>query len=181
MSLGIETYASKNVFDSMKLGILANRRNLIEYKAIFQVGNFKIMAFDLKHDVPTLGFLINHPKTGNILFATDTYDIPYNFPDLNHIIIEANYDNKILSNNVDSGKLNDFIKRRVQQSHMSLSNTIKILKRWDLSKVQNIVLIHLSDGNADPKEFKRKVEATTAKRVYIASPGLKISINTKIF
>lgn len=42
------------------------------------------------------------------------------------------------------------------------------LKANDLSKVREIWLLHLSDGNSDAERFKREVMELTGKPVYIA-------------
>jgi hypothetical protein len=38
----------------------------------------------------------------------------------------------------------------------------------DLSKVQEIWLLHLSDGNSDADRFKREIQELTGKPVYVA-------------
>ena len=50
---------------------------------------------------------------------------------------------------------------------VSIENVLAFLRANDLSKVKEIWLIHLSDGNADAGKFARMVEAATGKPVYI--------------
>jgi phosphoribosyl 1,2-cyclic phosphodiesterase len=51
---------------------------------LFKLGDFRIIPFGTKHDAAEpLGFYINHPEAGNVLFATDTYYLPYTFAGLN--------------------------------------------------------------------------------------------------
>lgn len=149
----------------------------IEAGKQFSIGEFKIIPFSVKHDVPCLGFLINHPESGNILFVTDTHYIPNRFKGLNQILIEANYEERILNENLIDGKIDNMRYQRVLRSHMSLETCIEALKANDLKGVQNIVLIHLSPQNSDAKLFKNRVVEATGKNVHIALKGLVIDFN----
>lgn len=113
---------------------------------------------------------------GKMLFATDTYYIQYNFPGLNHILIECNYDGDIMTNNIDNGTLNVGLALRLAKSHMSLDNCKALLKATDLGAVRNIVLIHLSSLNSDSELFKTDIEKLTAKPTYIADPCLELDL-----
>lgn len=180
LMLGIKTYASKETFKNINLK-LAHNAVQIRHKVVYKIGNFKIIPFELKHDVHNLGFLINHPECGTIMFATDTYMIPYRFEKVNHYVIEANYSAVILDENIENGKLIEFVRNRIIKSHMNIDATAKFLKNADLSEVRNIVLIHLSGGNSNPDEFKNKIEGITGKNTVIASKGLNININLNLF
>lgn len=149
----------------------------IEAGKQYTIGEFKVIPFSVKHDVPCLGFLINHPESGNILFVTDTHYIPNRFKGLNQILIEANYEERILNENLIDGKIDSTRYQRVLRSHMSLETCIEALKANDLKGVQNIVLIHLSPQNSDAKLFKSKVVEATGKNVHIALKGLVIDFN----
>jgi phosphoribosyl 1,2-cyclic phosphodiesterase len=139
------------------------------------IGRFRILPFDIQHDCEQpLGYLINHPETGTILFLTDSYYCKHKFTGLNHIIIEANYSQSILDDRVRSGSSIGSLRDRVIESHMSLDTCRETLLANNLSKVQNIVLIHLSDSNSNAKQFKREIESATGKVVYVAEAGLII-------
>jgi uncharacterized surface protein with fasciclin (FAS1) repeats len=64
---------------------------------------------------------------------------------------------------------------------MSLDTCKRTLKANDLSQVNNIVLIHLSDGNSDAARFKREVQEVTGKTVWIADAGMEIPFNRTPF
>lgn len=149
----------------------------IETGKQYTIGEFKVIPFAVKHDVPCLGFLINHPESGNILFVTDTHYIPNRFKGLNQILIEANYEAAILDNNLWNGKIDNMRYQRVLRSHMSVETCVEALKANDLKGVQNIVLIHLSPQNSDADLFKSKVVEATGKNVHIALKGLVIDFN----
>lgn len=148
----------------------------------FKLGRFIIKAFEVKHDAADpAGYLINHPDCGTVLFLTDSYYCEYKFTGLNHIIIEANYCQTILDKRVVDGANPKFLRDRVITSHMSLATTKQTLKAYDLSAVNNIVLIHLSNGNSDAKRFKREVEEVTGKAVHVADAGMIIPFNKTPF
>jgi len=188
---------SKSIFDVMKLGIDVHssqgtlksrfvdgqpRAKHIVSKQAFSIGNFKILPFDVKHDAAEpLGFLIEHPECGKVLFLTDTYFCEYTFKGLHNIIIEANYSNEIIDRKfgADSGK--EFLRNRILRSHFSLANCKDMLSANDLTQVNNIVLIHLSDSNSDEKQFHKEVAELTGKNVTVASNGMKINFNKTPF
>lgn len=178
---GINVYASPGTHKAMET-IQHHRAKLLVPGMEETIGGFKVKGFDVKHDCEEpMGFLISHPETGLILFLTDSYYVGYTFPGLNNVIIEANYCQIILKEKVAAGASPFFLRDRVFQSHMSIETCKKTLKANDLSKVQNIVLIHLSDGNSDARRFKIEVEEQTGKVIHVAEPGLSIPFNINPF
>ena len=148
----------------------------------FKIGSFTIFPFDTEHDcAEPLGYLINHPECGTVLFATDTYFLKYKFKGLNQIMIECNYRLDIMEKNVESGKLHPALRARTIKSHCSFETCCEILEANDLTKVNNILLIHLSDGNANPVEFERDIRNLTGKAVTVAHPGLVLDFNLSPF
>lgn len=148
----------------------------------FKIGNFTILPFDVKHDAAEpLGFLIKHPETGLILFATDTYYLPNTFAGLNNILIECNYRLDLLEKNIASGRIPKALRDRTLESHMSFDTCKEALLANDLTAVNNIVLIHLSDGNSNAEEFQKDLHRATGKTVHIADKGLQIQLNKTPF
>jgi hypothetical protein len=145
------------------------------------IGNFKIMAIDLYHDVRCFGFLINHEHIGNLIFATDTKMIPYQFPNLNQIMIECNYNDQILDESVLKGKIPAFVRNRIINSHLGFNYVNEFLSRTDLTDVQNIILIHASSTNIDINKTKEEIGLLTKKNVFIAEKGLNVELNKEIF
>ena len=155
---------------------------LLESFKILKVGNFTIMPFDVKHDVEEpVGFLIKHDEIGTLLFVTDSYYIPYCFDGLTNIMIEANYRTDILEANIKAGRIPDALRDRTLESHMSYDTCLEALKANNLTKVNNIILIHLSDDNSNEKEFREGIHRETSKTVYVAAKGLKIKLNKTPF
>ena len=174
---GISLWANKETIENITNRKYSSFVNIIEVGKQYTIGEFKVISFSVKHDVPCLGFLINHPESGNILFVTDTHYIPNTFKGLNQILIEANYETQILDDNLWNGKIDNMRYQRVLRSHMSLETCIDALKANDLKGVQNIVLIHLSPQNSNAELFKNKVVEATGKNVHIALKGLTIDFS----
>lgn len=180
LTAGINVYASAGTIKGFQLK--SHRLNTMLVGHTYQIGNFKVLTFDLQHDcAEPIGFLINHPETGNVLFATDTYYLKNTFRGLNNLILEANYSQKILDEKLAQGVTPDFLRNRVLQSHMSLDTCLEVLAANDLSAVNNIVLIHLSDSNSNAAEFKHAVRTQTRKSVHVAEKGMVIDFNKHPF
>lgn len=157
-------------------GIQSTRSISLELGKGYKFGNFKVLPFNANHDVPCVGYLIDHPDSGKIMFLTDSCACEYRFQDLNHILIECNYSHKKLTEAINSGRTLLSQRVRLMTSHMELDACKEILATTDLSKVENIVLIHISDNNADEEHFVSEVERATGKVVYAARKGLTINL-----
>jgi len=105
----------------------------------------------------------------------------YKFKDLNNIIIEANYCKNIVRRRLLEKGIHEAVRDRVIESHMSIDTCIELLKANDLTAVNNIVLIHLSDGNSNEIEFKQRVENATGKNVHVANKGKEFDFNRTPF
>lgn len=148
----------------------------------YDLGEFTIKSFLVVHDVETYCFLIHHPDMGLTAYVTDTHFLPYLFNGINHYLIECNYDPEILDENVLKGRLPAVVRHRILNSHMSL-DTLKgiFCASKTMAEVNNIVLLHLSDGNSDSKKFKSDIEALTGKNVFVANKGLEIDLTKTPF
>ena len=166
-SFGVDVYTSPETIEA--LGISNHRLNPVKQLEQFNLGSWTILPFPTKHDVAgSLGFLVINEIGERLLFATDTYYLKYRFKDLNVIMIECNYAKDILDKNVRSGRVPASRKKRVIQSHFSLENVKDFLRANDLSQLQEIHLLHLSNDNSDAERFKREIQQLAGIPVYIA-------------
>lgn len=164
---GIDVYASQGTLDA--LGLSGHRAKSIKAKQQFQIGTWTILPFDVQHDVAEpLGFLLVNRAGEKLVFATDTYYIRYRFPGLTHIMVECNYSLRILDENISAGRVPAVMKKRLLKSHFSLEHVKDFLLANDLSKVQEIWLLHLSDNNSDAALFKHEIQELTGKPVWVA-------------
>ena len=176
LKYGIKVLAIEDVFAAKNVKNRAFCKT-IEPMHGYIVGSFKVFVLNMAHDVPCVGFIIDHAEMGRLFFSTDTMMVEYRLPNLNHILIEANYADEILQENIDNGIVPAAMRERLLRSHMELQTCKAALAANDLSGVNEIVLLHLSGNNSDPKDFKKQVEEATGKPVYVARHGLNITVN----
>lgn len=166
LNRGLDVYMSEGTREALELQ--HHRIKTIKSKEQFRVGTWTILPFDVQHDVnEPLGFLLQSDNGGKLLFATDTYYVKYRFKGLTHIMIECNYDQQTLDENVDSCRVHPAMKKRVMRSHFSLENLLEFFKANDLSKVEEIHLLHLSDGNSNMERIFKAVARATGKMIFI--------------
>jgi phosphoribosyl 1,2-cyclic phosphodiesterase len=82
-------------------------------------------------------------------------------------MLECNFDGETLAQNVTDGIVPAVLAKRLHKSHMSLETVISTLKAWDLSKLRQVYLIHLSNDNSDAARIKREVQRVTGVEVYV--------------
>ncbi len=172
---GIDIFTNAETINAFDL--TGHRIHQIDPKDLFTIGEFEILAFDIEHTVPGLGFLIRYkPTEEKILFLTDTYYSKYCFRGLNHILVECNYIKETLDENIEAGYIAPEAKARLLQGHFSLENVKKFLKANDLSQCQNLILIHLSDRNSDQNQMVREIEELTGIKPQVAERGLVVPL-----
>ncbi|WP_373749824.1 MBL fold metallo-hydrolase [Jeotgalibaca porci] len=163
----IEIYASKGTIDALK--VPSFRSNTMKNKVPYKIGTWTVTPFDIKHDVTEpFGFLIDNQVGERLLFLTDTKYSEYYFEGITHMMVEANYSIESLVQRMQSGQVVASLKSRVMQSHFEFENTKSFIKANMSDKLQEVWLIHLSDGNSDEAQFKRDIQALTGVPVYIA-------------
>lgn len=172
----IRVCALKEVFDAhtLKQRIFCKT---IEPMHGYRIGTFKVFAVPVEHDVPCVGFVIEHEEMGKMLFVTDTMMFEYRIENLSHILIEANYSDEILDYNIENGITPKSMRPRLLQSHMEIKTTENILLSSNLDSVNEIVLIHLSNNNSDAEQFKQRIMQKTGKPVIIAKRGVTIEVS----
>ena len=178
---GQDIYCSQGTADNLRYRD-SRRPHIIRAGEELRLGGFRILPFATRHDAAEpLGFYINHPETGNILFATDTYYLPHTFQDLNHVMIECNYSLPILKDNIAKGLVPPAVARRTLESHMSLENCHTTLQANDLTKVRRIILLHLSPNNSDSEGFRMSIQEETHRPTIVAQPWQTVNMNKKPF
>lgn len=141
----------------------------VEARKEFHVGTLRILPFEAEHDVPCYGYQVASEETGEkLVYITDSAYVRYTFTGLTHIMIEANYAEDIMIGNVRDERVPLSLAARVVQTHMSIETLLDLLQANDMSKVRQIYLLHLSDGNSDAEDFRRQVQQETGAEVYIA-------------
>ena len=168
MKAGVDCYMSRGTAET--LGVSGHRLHIIKARQQFSIGTWTILPFETQHDAAEpLGFLLANQYGEKLLYATDTFYIRYRFKALTHLMLECNYSLDILKANVEAGTVDVSLKNRILKSHMSLETLKGFLKANDLSRVEQIWLLHLSDGNSNAERFEREIMELTGKPVYVAA------------
>lgn len=144
-----------------------HRVKIVSAMKQLKIGSWTVLPFDVIHDAEEpLGFLLANGKD-KIFYSGDTAYIKYKFKRLTHILIEANYEDSLLQENIDNGKCEPGLKNRLLKTHMSLSQVIGFLKANDLRTTREIILIHISDRNANAEQMREIIIKETGKPVRI--------------
>ena len=156
------------------------KRNAIavELGKAYKMGSFVLQPFEVMHDVPCVGYMVKQQELGKLVFFTDTFACKYRFKGVSTYMVEANYCDELLEANIEAGKVPMLLRNRLMTSHMELHNTIGFLRSSDLSSVRNIVLVHLSAGNAEAARFEEAVMAATGLPAVAAKEGLTMEVGT---
>ena len=163
----MDCFMSKGTAEA--LALTGHRVRIIEALRQFKIGTWAILPFRAVHDAAEpLGFLMANQAGVRLLYATDTEYIPHRFKNLTHILVECNYSMEIAHEKLAAGELDRTLRHRILRSHLALETLMDFLKANDMSKVEEIWLLHLSDSNSDAQGFKRKVQELTGKVVKIA-------------
>lgn len=133
----------------------------------FCIGTICVMPFSTFHDAQEpLGFVMQSTVDGDILaFATDTVNLPYNFPGVNLLAVEANFQQDILDR---SERMPEKTKHRVSNTHMEIDKLVQCLRRMDLSRCREIYLLHLSSAMSHEGHFINKVVRAVPQHVRVS-------------
>ena len=171
LKVGVDVYASQGTIDA--LGLTGHNIYPVKAGQGFIAKTWAIMPLEAQHDAPEpLSYLMTNSEGERFLFATDTYYLKNRFRRLDVIAVECNYALDILNENVKAGSVAPEVRKRVLRSHFSLHNVKEFLKANDLSRVEEIYLLHLSDDNSHAERFKREVQELTGITTYIAEGDL---------
>lgn len=158
MKRAVSVYTSSGTASAA--GLSGHRLKTIKSMQQFSIGTFIVLPFEVEHDArEPLGYLIYSTETQEkLLYFTDTFYIKYRFKAVTHLMCECNYSAEIVKRNMLEGYLKPELVSRIYKSHMSLETLAQMLVGMDRSKLKEVRLLHLSDGNSDEKLFKSTVK-----------------------
>ena len=170
LKCGIRVLALDDVFDALDI------KNRVFCKTVepqhgYIVGDWIVIALRVVHDVPCVGYIIEHREMGKTLFITDTMMLEYRIAGIRHFMLECNYADDILQDNIDAGIELPSKRGRLLETHMELETTKQILRDNDTSNLDDVILVHLSDNNSDAARFEREVSAVAGVPTYVADAG----------
>ncbi len=102
-----------------------------------------------------------------VLYVTDTKYLKYKFNGITHMMLEVNYIYEQIQENIKNGSVHSTLANRIMESHFSLEHAIGMLKANDLTRLEEIHLIHLSSQNSNAKYIKSEIQKVTGAPVYV--------------
>ena len=158
LASGIPVYLSQGTARALELPEkLLDLATEMEAGKQFTVGTLTVMPFSTFHDAQEpLGFAIQSQVDWDVFaFATDTVNLPYNFPGVNILAVEANFQQDILDR---SERMPEKTKHRVSNTHMEIDRLCQCLRRMDLRHCRELWLLHLSSAMSHEGQFIHKVQ-----------------------
>ena len=157
LSSGIPVYLSQGTARALELPekLLDMATEMIAGEQ-FTVGTMVIKPFSTFHDAQEpMGFVMQSQVDWDVFaFATDTVNLPYNFPGVNILALEANFQQDILDR---SERMPEKTKKRVSNTHMEIDKLCECLRRMDLRSCRELWLLHLSSAMSHEGQFVNKV------------------------
>lgn len=159
---GMKVYAPQDTADKFP-GV-----EPLESRDTMTIGTFTATPFDVPHDVPCFGWLVDSAHTGErLVYVTDAEYVRYRFSGMTHLMLEANYSREKLMERARAGELPVKLAERIMLTHMSIDTALGFIRANDMGKIREIYLLHLSDGNSNAADFKRQVQRETGAEVYV--------------
>ena len=147
-------------------------------KETFKLGNFTIQSLPLKHNVECYGYIIRHPEFGKLLFATDCREFRYKVKDVNHMMIECNYDEEYVLQNAMKGHFS----QSASENHLELKDSISAIEANYSSSLESVILIHGSSSNLDNKKALREVKnILPIDNVFVAKARDTFELKKEVF
>lgn len=164
---GIPVYLSQGTARALELPeAVLDLASGMESGKQFTIGSMDVMPFTTFHDAQEpLGFVMQSRVDGDIFaFATDTVNLPYNFPGVGILAVEANFQQDILDR---CERMPEKTRHRISNTHMEIDRLCRCLKRMDLSRCRELYLLHLSAATSHEGQFINKVARAVPRGIAI--------------
>lgn len=166
---GVDVYMSNGTAEALELPekLLDLAHEMVAGEQ-FAVGTIDILPFPTLHDAKEpLGFVMQSRLNGDILaYAIDTVNLPYNFPGVNLLAVEANFEQATLDR---CERMPEKVRHRIANTHMEIDVLCRCLQRMDLSRCRELYLLHLSDATSHEGHFINKVTRAVPRHVRVSA------------
>ena len=183
----IHTDHSKSIPDALKynIPIYSNQSvagwyegvKALKPKVNYKIGDFKVMPLEVEHNCLNFAYIIQHDEFGKLMFCTDAVRFPYKVKGINHMLIEANYSNDVVIDNL----CNNYDIMSHNENHMEIGETLNAVSNNYSDELNNIVLIHLSQFQSDFNDFSDKIVQQVGIQPIMAEKGLELEISKEAF
>jgi len=140
----------------------AHATNLEAYEYETYVEGIRMLSAEHNAEEPVM-FVVDDSGE-RLFFVTDTSEIRHTVYGITHLMIEANWSSWLISDE----ELEEGHNKRIEHSHMSLEKAVEWIDSLDKSKLEKIILCHLSSRYSDVRLFVD----TVSKLV----PGVEVEI-----
>lgn len=161
------------VYSCQEVANKFDRVNVLQPKTKYKIGGFIIMPLQVEHNVQNFAYIITHDDFGTLAFCTDAVSFPYKIKGINHLLIEMNYDDSIIIDNLVKG----YEIRSHNEYHMEINTTIEAIRRNISPNLRTLCLIHLSDSQSSESGFKQRIFDEFGLDCYIAEKGVEIPLD----
>ena len=141
---------------SSDVGTIPNSRELTIGKSV-AIGDLEILPYSVPHDATEPCQFLFSTSEFRLGLLTDAGMITPHIIDVlsgtDALLLEANHDTDMLAD----GEYPEYLKRRVASNYGHLNNhqAADLLKRMDTSRLEKVVVLHISDKNNDPGLVKQ--------------------------
>lgn len=173
MSCGIDVYSSAGTFEALEATGVAHSHRMkpVRAKQRFVIGDtFKVLPFQVEHDAADpFGYVIYEIASKKYLYWS--MDTAYIEPDLytidektgkqiripfDIIALELSYEMALLQRQVDTGKIDQSLAKRLLTSHTEKQTAMSYLRQYcNLSQCRQIHLLHTSSSRLDRPQAVR--------------------------
>ena len=145
-------YMNQETFDNTEING-ERYKQTINHRDVIETNDFKVMCFDVYHDVQNTNFLIMHKTSGiKILYITDTSDVSnIHFKDVDFFIVEGNFSKEW---DLSDGK---YSRTNSEFGHLPIEDTIKFLTQNVNINTKHIFISHISYKFEKIQEFEDMV------------------------
>lgn len=164
---GIKIYSNANTAVTIGKGA-----HVLEPLTAYGIDTMTILPFAVHHDVPCFGYRIDSLETGErLVYITDACGFDFSIKGTTHLLVECNHSKQLLLDNVAAGRLNGVLGARILNSHMSHERLLQYLQDGHIGtgRLQQMMLIHLSNDNSDAVEFRKKVQEIVPPSVEVTA------------
>lgn len=159
-------------YDGMKSVQMPNSRFIIQaFPLVHSTYNIKLGEME---DCPCYGFHIQHEDIGTLVYASDTEFIKWRFANVNHFLVECNYDMKYVDRSMPNYS-------HILSGHLSLDTCKEFLRVNNSTSIRSVTLCHLSASNSDSNEFREEISKVVDCDVKIAKKGLIVDLDLNPF
>ena len=184
LELGFPVFMSAGTRDTLRLEDAAGVVTLRTGSKFALNDSFEVTPLRAVHDAaePVL-YVIQTTEAGRILFATDTGRIPYYFADgrFRHLVIEVNFLDDMVDEGLRTRRIIPPLAARIHGNHQSLTNAKDFLRAHRSPELETVVLIHLSEENADPGIIAAEIgRICPYSDVHVAVKGLVVPLGNAL-